>query len=94
MSLIMMVDLALLALNGLLAVVVGSVYLRNHRELRSPFTLALVLFAAFIVVHSVLTFYHSITMMADYTARAEVFLLAESILEAAALSALAYATLR
>lgn len=94
MTMLMMVNLSLLALNGLLAVVVGSVYLRNHRELRSPFTLALVLFAAFIVVHSALTFYHSVTMMATYTPRAEAFILAESVLELAALSALAYATLR
>ncbi len=94
MSAIMNLIVGLAALNALLALVVGAVYLRNHRQLRSPFTLALSLFAVFFVVHNGVLIYHFLTMMATFTAQAETLLLVEGLLQLGALSALAYATLR
>ena len=94
MTALMSLTLALSAVNGLLALGLGAVYVRNHRQLRSPFTLGLALFALFLVVHSLTTLYHGVTMMTTFTVQAERFLLAECILELGALGALAYATLR
>lgn len=91
---LMTINIALAVLNGLLALTIAVVYLRNHRQLRSPFTLALSLFALFLVVHNGVRAYHLATMMATYTAQAEVLLLVEGILQVVALGALAYATLR
>ena len=94
MPLLMTLCIALSALNGLLALVLGGVYVRNHRQVRSPFTLALLLFALFLVVHSALRIYHDLTMMTTYTDQAQKFLLGEGLLELVALSALLWATLR
>lgn len=94
MTALMNVTLVLSALNGLIALGLGAVYVRNHRQLRSPFTLGMLLFALFLVIHSGTTIYHSVTMMATFTPQAEQFLLVETILELAALSALAWATMR
>lgn len=94
MTLVMMLNIGLMAVNGILSIVVGSVYVRNHRQLHSPFTRAMVLFAAFLVVHSVLSIYHAVSMMATYTDQAELFILGECALEFVALGALVYATMR
>ncbi len=94
MSFMMNATIVLAILNAALALAVGIVYLRNHRELRSPFTLALSLFALFFVAHNVLLVYHLTTMMATFTDQAAGFVLAEGVLQTAALGALAYATLR
>lgn len=94
MTLVMMLNLGLMAVNGILSIVLGSVYVRNHRQLRSPFTRAMVLFAVFLVVHSSLSIYHALSMMATYTTQAELFLLGECTLELVALFALTYATMR
>jgi len=94
MSTMMILNVGLAVLNAALALAVGIVYLRNHRELRTPFTLALSLFALFLVVHNGLLAYHLASMMATFTATAEAFLLAEGLLQLGALGALAYATLR
>lgn len=94
MALLMMITIALSALNGLLAGLLATIYLRNHRQLRSPFTLGLTLFALFLLAHSAFVIYHQVTMMAQFTPEAERLLLAECVLELAALGALAYATLR
>ena len=91
---LMIASTALGALNLLLALAIGAVYARNHRQLHSPFTLALTLFAAFLVVHNGLQIYHLLTMMATFTPQAEWFLLGESALQAVALAALGYAVLR
>lgn len=94
MSTVMTITVVLAILNAALALAVGIVYFRNHRELKSPFTLALSLFAVFFVAHNVLLVYHFASMMASFTAQAETFLLLEGLLQTAALGALAYATLR
>lgn len=94
MSLLMTLTFAFAGLNGLLALLLGGTYLRNHRQVKSPFTMALAMFALFFVVHSVLVLYHGYTMMATFTPQAERFLLFECMLETAALGALAYATFR
>lgn len=94
MSVIMTVNLVLAVVNGLLALAVGIVYVRNHRHIRSPFTLALSLFAAFFVLHNAVVAYHLATMMQDALVASEGLLLAEGLLQSAALAALAYAALR
>jgi hypothetical protein len=86
--------LAFAGLNLLLAVVVGVVYVRNHRELRSPFTRGMALFALFLVVHNALQIYHLATMMESFTPQAEWFLLAEGGLQTVALASLGYAVMR
>lgn len=94
MTLVMTLTLALTALNGVLAIVLAAIYLRNHRQMRSPFTLGLLLFALFLVVHAAVTLYNDATMMATYTERAETLRLFTTVLELGALGALTWATLR
>lgn len=94
MTLTMTLTLALTALNGALALVLATVYVRNHRHLRSQFTLGLLLFALFLVGHAAVTLYNDLTMMATYTARAETLRMATAVLELGALGALTWATLR
>lgn len=92
MTLLMQLNVGLAALNAVLALAVAVVFYRNHRQIKSPFTLALTLFALFFVFHNSVLLYHFITMMG--TIAGERLLLAEGLLQLAALSALAYATLR
>ena len=94
MTLVMTLTLALTALNGALAIILAAIYLRNHRQMRSPFTFGLLLFALFLVAHAAVTVYNDATMMATYTERAEALHFATSILELAALGALTWATMR
>lgn len=94
MTLLMTLTLALTALNGVLALVLAAIYVRNHREMRSPFTLGLLVFAVFLVAHAAVTLYNDATMMATYTGRAETLHFATSVLELAALGALTWATMR
>jgi hypothetical protein len=94
MSEIMYVCVALAALNATLALVLGATYVRNHREVRSPFTLGLVLFAAFLLVNNGMTLYHFVTMMPAFQAVDESLVLVEAGLQTAALVALTSATMR
>jgi hypothetical protein len=94
MTTLMTLTVALAALNGALALVLAAVYLRNLRQVRSPFTWGLALFALFLVAHSALTIYNDLTMMAEFTAQAERLLLAEGVLESVALGALTWSTMR
>lgn len=90
----MPISLALTALSGLLAIVLTTVYFRNHRQVRSPFTIGLTVFAIFLVLHAVITIYTDVTMMATYTAQAEALHLVLAVAELAALATLTWATLR
>lgn len=94
MSPVMTVTVVLAILNAAIALAVGTVYLRNHRQLHSPMTLALSLFALFFLFHNAVLVYHLTSMMATFSGQAEVFLLLEGILQTGALGALGYATLR
>ena len=80
--------------NAVLAVVLAVVYWRNHRTLRSPFTLGLMLFAAFLIVHNSVALYDFWTMMGMYDARTANVMLVENVLLLAASGALVSATLR
>jgi len=91
---LMPIVIALSGLSGLLALVLAAVYARNMRQVPSPFTRALLLFAVFLVVQSAITVYHDLTMMATFTGQAQALLVAEGILELVALVALTWATLR
>jgi hypothetical protein len=84
---------ALAALNVLLALALATVYWRNHREIRSPFTLGLLIFAAFLVVHNALIVWQWWTMMM-VTGFDPAMLLVDEILQTAAVGALVVATLR
>lgn len=94
MTLVMTLTVALAAINGLAALVLAVVYARNHRAMRSPFTLGLLLFALFLAVHGAAVVYTDLSMMATYTARAETLRLVTTGLETAALATLTWATLR
>ncbi len=94
MSEVMVASVVLASINTLLALVLGVTYLRNHRAIRSPFTLGLLLFALFLLLFNATIVYHFVTMMPDFSPLAEVLILIESILQTAALGALTYATFR
>ena len=94
MTALMWANVALGGVTATLGLVLAGVYWRNHRAIKSPFTLGLLLFAAFVVVHNVLLLYHLITMMPQFAATGEATLLLEGALQAASLSALLWATLR
>lgn len=89
---IMTFNLILAILNGALALLIAGVYAKNYTQLRTPFTLALLLFAGFVVLHNAVLVYHYVTMMDAMGG--EGLVLAEGLLQFGALSALAYATLR
>lgn len=89
-----MVNLALAGINIALALVLGVVYWRNHREIRSPFTLGLLLFASFLVVHNGVFLYHAFTMMEAVDAAGETLLLLEGLLQMGAVGTIVMATLR
>lgn len=92
MSLIENVGVALAAVNVLLALVLAGVYWKNYRAIKSPFTLGLLLFAAFLVVHNAFVVYQFTTMM--MTGFDPTMLLIDEILQLAAVGALVVATLR
>ncbi len=94
MSEIMIVNVVVAAVNAVLAVVLGSVFWRNHSQIRSPFTFALGVFALFFLFHNGLLLYHFVAMMPDFGSGAELFVLVEGLFQTAALGSLAYATLR
>lgn len=94
MSSIMDVNVGLAAVNVLLALALGVVYWRNHREIKSPFTLGLLLFALFLVVHNATLAYHFLAMMPYIVATGELYVLAEGVLQTAALGTLLVATMR
>lgn len=94
MTAIQLTTVVLAALNCALALVLGWVYWRNHREMRSPFTLGLLLFALFLLVHNALAVYHYFTMMSTEPARGDTFLLVEAVLQTAASGTLVWATMR
>lgn len=94
MTAVILTAVGLAALNVALAFVLGAVYWRNHREIRSSFTLGLLLFALFLVVHNALVVYHWYTMMGGYSITEEWYLLVEEVLQTAAVGALVVATMR
>lgn len=94
MTEVMLAASALAGLNTLLALLLGAVYLRNHAELKSPFTLGLLVFAAFLVLHNGIQVYYALTMMSSMPPGGEGFLLLENLLQAGALGALVASTWR
>lgn len=94
MTAVQLATVILAGINCLLAIILAWVYARNHMEMKSPFTLGLLIFAAFLLVHNALAVYHYFTMMSDTAAAGDNLLLVEAILQMAASSALVYATMR
>lgn len=94
MTLAQLASVALAGVNCLLAIALATVYLRNHRAMRSPFTLGLLLFAAFLLVHNAVQVVHYFTMMGPEPVDGEAFLLAETALQTLASGALVAATFR
>lgn len=92
MSDLMYVNLAIAALNTLLALGLGWVYWRNHREFRSNFTLGLLLFALFFVVHNGMVAYHYLVLMTAFGGVNESWLLLEGVLQALGMGALLWST--
>jgi hypothetical protein len=94
MSALMIASVALACLNTLLALVLGIIYWRNHRSIRSPFTLGLLLFAGFLLLFNATIVYHFVSMMPLFDAVSETLIFIESLLQTGALTALLYATFR
>lgn len=94
MTAVQLATVILAGLNCALAIALAWVYLRNHMEMKSPFTLGLLIFAAFLLVHNALAVYHYFSMMSDAAAPGDTFLLVEAVLQTAAVGALVYATMR
>lgn len=94
MTAVQLATVALAGINCALAIVLAWVYLKNHMEMRSPFTLGLLLFAGFLLVHNALAVYHYFTMMSDTSAAGDTFLLVEAVLQTTAVGALLWATMR
>jgi hypothetical protein len=94
MGVFMWVNVGIALANAVMALGLATVYARNHREIGSPLTLGLLLFAVFFVVHNGLVAYHYLTMMPEFLAVKEGWLLAENVLQAGGLLALLYATMR
>lgn len=94
MTAIQLATVILAGVNCVLAITLAWVYWRNHRALRSPFTLGLLVFAAFLLVHNALQVYHYFTMMSPEPADGEAFLLIEAALQMVASGALVVATMR
>ena len=82
------------ALNTVLALLLGAVYVKNHAALKSPFTLGLLVFAAFLVLHNGIQVYYFLTMMSSMPPGGDGFLLLENVLQAGALGALLSSTWR
>ena len=94
MTVLMWINVGLVAVNLVLVAALAFVYARNHREIRSSFTLGLLFFALFLLLHNGLVLYHLLTMMSVFAQLGETFLLAENLVQLAALAALARATMR
>lgn len=94
MTAIDLANVALAAVNLVLALVLASVYWRNHRTIRSPFTLGLMLFAAFLLVHNSVAVYEFWRMMGMYDARTANVMLVENLLLLGASGAIVAATMR
>jgi hypothetical protein len=78
------------ALSGTLLVL----YARSYREVKAPFTLGLVLFAAVFVAQNLLAAYSYLVLMVFFPEAVQPFMLAIMILEAVALGMMVYATTR
>ena len=94
MSAVGVAAFVLAGVNCLGALALGAVYWRNHRDIRSPFTLGLMLFALFLLLHNALVLYNAFTMMAGPTPVDERVLLVEQLLQTGAVGALLVATMR
>jgi hypothetical protein len=94
MTAVQLATVLLAGLNCALALALGWIYWRNHREMRSPFTLGLLVFALFLLVHNALAVYHYFTMMSDAGNAGDNLLLIEAVLQTIASSALVWATMR
>lgn len=94
MTAVQLATVILAGLNCILAIILAWVYLRNHLQMRSPFTLGLLVFAAFLLIHNALAVYHYFTMMSTDAAPGDGLLLVEAILQSIGSVALVYATMR
>lgn len=77
-----------------LAIVLAAVYVKNHREIRSPFTLGLLLFASFMILQDSMMLSHIGAMMTVPEPFDELFVLGENVLQLGASATLLAATLR
>lgn len=87
-------SLILSGLSALLALAVVAVYWRNHRTISSSFTLALLLFATFTLLHSGMTTYQILVIMPMLTGPLGLVQMIEMSLQVSALAALAWAAMR
>lgn len=93
MSILQWAILGISIVNVALALAVGTIYWRNHRAVRSPFTWVLVLFATFLILHNTFQVYEFFAMM-DFGGVPEKLLAIEGLLQTATTVALLAAALR
>lgn len=91
----MVLETFILAVSGINIILVAALlytYIKNFKEIQSSFTFGLILFAALFLIHNVVLFYFSITMMMYYTAGLEPFVLVFTVLQAAAFAVMSWIT--
>lgn len=94
MSALMWIDVGLVAINLAMVLALALIYWRNHRQVRSSFTLGLMLFALFLAVHNGIVLYHLLTKMTVFATLGEELLLLENVLQTLAIGVLLRTTLR
>lgn len=94
MSIIEWSVMAIALVNVALALAVGTIYLRNHRAVHSPFTWVLLLFASFLVLHNAFQVYEFFAMMGSFDGIPTTLLAVEGLLQSATTIALLAAAVR
>ena len=91
----MVLDTFILAVSGINIILVAALlyaYIKNFKDIPSSFTFGLILFAALFLIHNIVLFYFSVTMMMYYAAGLEPFVLVFTALQAAAFAVMNWIT--
>lgn len=89
---LMWATVALAAVDAALAGGLLVVYGRNYARLRAPFTLGLLMFAAFFVAQNLLALYAYLTMMHFFPPELHAYMVAIMAFEGLALAVMLYAS--
>lgn len=91
----MVLDKFIMVLSGINILLVAGllyVYVKNFVHIKSSFTVGLILFAALFLIHNVVLFYFSVTMMMYYAEGVESFVLVFTALQSAAFAVMNWIT--
>ena len=92
MALVMTLNMVSVGLNTLLLATLILLYGRILREVRTQFTMGLLVFAAVLLVQHLVQLYFFATMMSYYTAGVDALVLVQNVLVTLALLFLVYVT--